>query len=44
MAVLQDGTWHQFIMDLGDSDHRNAFLQGEVPADLSEIQISGTEA
>ena len=39
MAVLQDGTWHQFIMDLGDSDHRNAFLQGEVPADLSDMGI-----
>ena len=38
MGVLQDGTWHHFTMDLGDPDHRDAFLSGEVPADVSEIQ------
>lgn len=35
MAVLQDATWHHFTMDLGDPDHREAFLNGEVPPDLS---------
>jgi hypothetical protein len=34
MAVLQDGTWRHFEMDLGDPDHRAAFWKGEVPADL----------
>lgn len=38
MGVLQDGTWHHFTMDLGDPDHRDAFLSGDVPADVSEIQ------
>ncbi len=35
MGVLQDGTWHHFKMDLGDPDHRAAFLNGEVPPDLT---------
>ena len=34
MAVLQDGTWMHFTMDLGDPDHRAAFLSGETPADV----------
>lgn len=34
MAVLQDGAWHSFKMDLGDPDHREAFFNGEVPPDL----------
>ncbi len=38
MGVLLDGTWHHFKMDLGDPDHRDAFLNGEVPDDLTEIQ------
>jgi hypothetical protein len=38
MAVLQDGTWHPFKMDLGDPYHREAFLKGEIPDDLSEIR------
>lgn len=38
MGVLQDGTWHHFQMDLGDPDHREAFFNGEVPADLTEIR------
>jgi hypothetical protein len=38
MAVLQEGTWHHFKMDLGDPGHREAFLEGEVPSDVSEIQ------
>jgi len=40
MAVLQEGTWHQFTMDLGDPDHRAAFLRGEVPDDLATIRAS----
>jgi hypothetical protein len=35
MAVLQDATWYHFTMDLGDPDHREAFLNGEVPPDLT---------
>ena len=38
MGVYQDGTWHHFKMDLGDPHHRAAFLNGEVPDDLSEIR------
>jgi hypothetical protein len=44
MAVLQDGTWQQFTMDLGDPDHRAAFLSGEVPADASPIQSGGRQS
>jgi hypothetical protein len=40
MAVLQDATWYHFTMDLGDPDHRAAFLNGEVPADLSAVRVS----
>jgi hypothetical protein len=43
MGVLQDGTWHQFKMDLGDPDHREAFQRGEVPSDLTSVQLSATE-
>lgn len=42
MAVLQDNVWHHFTMDLGDPEHRAAFLQGEVPPDLSAIVGSGS--
>jgi hypothetical protein len=35
MAVLQDGVWRHFTMDLGDPDHRAAFLEGTVPEDLT---------
>jgi hypothetical protein len=41
MAILQDGLWHHFTMDLGDPDHREAFLNGEVPGDLTAIPESG---
>ena len=34
MAVLEDGAWLHFTMDLGDPDHRAAFLSGEAPADV----------
>ena len=40
MGVLQDGVWHHFTMDLGDPDHRAAFLEGSVPDDL--ISTIGT--
>jgi hypothetical protein len=40
MGILQDGTWHHFKMDLGDPDHREAFLNGEVPEDISTIRAS----
>lgn len=35
MGVLQDGVWRHFSMDLGDPDHRAAFMKGSVPADLA---------
>jgi hypothetical protein len=41
MAILQDGLWHHFTMDLGDPDHRAAFLDGEMPADLSSARTQG---
>jgi hypothetical protein len=41
MGVLQDGIWHHFEMDLGDPDHRVAFLKGRVPHDLSDTLASG---
>jgi len=41
MAILQDGLWHHFTMDLGDPDHRAAFLEGEVPGDLTSVRASG---
>jgi hypothetical protein len=40
MGVLQDGTWQHFKMDLGDPEHREAFLSGEMPSDLSVIRQS----
>lgn len=40
MGVLQDGTWQHFKMDLGDPEHREAFLSGEMPGDLSVIRQS----
>lgn len=41
MAVLQDGVWRQFSMDLGDPDHRAAFMKGTVPDDLTSALGSG---
>ena len=41
MGVYQDGLWHHFKMDLGDPFHRAAFLEGEVPDDLTEIRDTG---
>jgi hypothetical protein len=43
MGVFQDGTWHHFKMDLGDPDHRAAFLNGEMPADLSAIRVTSPQ-
>lgn len=40
MAVLQDGAWHHYKMDLGDPDHRAAFCRGEVPSDVASVQLS----
>lgn len=40
MGVYKDDLWHHFKMDLGDPDHRAAFLAGEVPDDLSAIRSS----
>lgn len=40
MAVLQDGTWHQFQMDLGDPDQREAFFRNEVPPDAASVQLN----
>lgn len=31
MAVLRDGRWVRFEMDLGNQQHRKAFLSGRVP-------------
>jgi hypothetical protein len=42
MAVLQDSVWRQFTMDLGDPDHRAAFLEGSVPDDLISTIASGS--
>ena len=43
MAVLQDGTWHQFKMDLGDPDHRDAFFRGDIPPDAASMQLARSE-
>jgi hypothetical protein len=40
MGVLQEGVWRHFAMDLGDPGHRAAFLNGEVPDDVSEVHRS----
>ncbi len=41
MGILQDDVWHHFTMDLGDPDHREAFLAGEVPPDLTATLAGG---
>lgn len=43
MAVLQDGAWHSFKMDLGDPEHREAFFRGEVPADAASVQLASSK-
>ncbi len=42
MGVWKDDLWHHFKMDLGDPDHRAAFLAGEVPDDLTAVQVAGS--
>jgi hypothetical protein len=37
MGIYKDDLWHHFKMDLGDPDHRAAFLAGEVPEDLTSV-------
>lgn len=41
MGVLQDGVWHHYTMDLGDPDHRAAFMKGAVPGDLTAVLGAG---
>lgn len=43
MGILQDGVWYHFTMDLGDSDHRLAFCNGEVPSDLTAVLSLGSK-
>jgi hypothetical protein len=43
MAVRKDDFWYHFKMDLGDPDHREAFLEGEVPEDLTGVQVAGSQ-
>jgi hypothetical protein len=43
MGVYKDGLWHHFKMDLGDPDHRAAFLEGEVPDDLTAVRVAGPQ-
>ncbi len=38
MAVLKNGRWKKFEMDLGDPNHRAAFLAGEVPAGVEIVE------
>lgn len=38
MAVLAEGRWRKFRMDLGNRQHREAFLRGEVPAGVQVIE------
>jgi hypothetical protein len=35
MAVLKDGEWITFEMELGNREHRAAFLRGEIPAGIT---------
>jgi hypothetical protein len=37
MGVHQDGKWRYFEMDLGNAEHRAAFLRGEVPAGVAVV-------
>jgi hypothetical protein len=43
MGVYKDDLWHHFKMDLGDPDHRAAFLNGEVPDDLTSVRAAGPQ-
>jgi hypothetical protein len=37
MAILENGDWKNFQMDLGNPEHRKAFKQGKVPPGISTI-------
>jgi hypothetical protein len=37
MAILKQGKWVSFEMDLGNAQHRKAFLKGEVPTGITPI-------
>lgn len=39
MGVYKDDMWMHFKMDLGDPGHREAFLNGEVPDDLTAVRV-----
>jgi len=41
MGIYKDDLWHHFRMDLGDPDHRAAFLNGDVPDDLTAVRVAG---
>lgn len=41
MGVYKDDLWHHFRMDLGDPEHRAAFLNGDVPDDLTAVRVTG---
>ncbi|MFP5204311.1 MAG: hypothetical protein ACLGSH_03035 [Acidobacteriota bacterium] len=43
MGIYKDDLWHHFTMDLGDPDHRASFLSGEVPDDLTAVQVAKRE-
>ena len=43
MGVYKDDMWFHFKMDLGDPDHREAFLSGEVPEDLTAVRVLGSQ-
>jgi hypothetical protein len=36
MAVLQNGEWMSFEMQLGDGEHRKAFLDGRIPKGVTQ--------
>jgi hypothetical protein len=42
MGIYKDDLWHHFKMDLGDPDHREAFLNGDVPDDIA-VKTAGPQ-
>jgi len=44
MGVYKDDMWYHFKMDLGDPDHRAAFMDGDVPDDLTAVRVIGSGA
>ena len=43
MGIWKDDLWHHFTMDLGDAEHRAAFLSGDVPEDLTAVHVAKRE-